>query len=629
MRRFFCNALLLLLASAVTEASSDTCSIVAEQAQIQDIIDWVRSEGGFFNDKLEVRRADPADPTSYYGIFATNTIQPKEALLRVSASSMIRAVKDEQQVSDEEHASELCDLTHVVLKELRSGEQSQYAPYVKYLLDQKRGQLPSSWTEPAKELMREINPADVHNMVDWIEMEFENTGCIRKGDAFEQQALALVVQRRWESIMVPVYDIISNAKDPKKINMDTTSVFGPKGLRTWATTLIEAGEELFTSYSNVWGTSEILRNFGFVEPYPRKFQMSQVLFEIDEAIGETGDTSQEIEWINLDGETPSYEAIESMKEESKRLQDLQHNGTLEDNRRMMPEKEWNAIFQYHQALANAVDVAIELATGDLHAADNHCDEDGNCGIRYEDLNEEIQSSDDYYFMTYQCETLAFGIDHFLTVGKSESHYQLMNYYHDPETKEMCFHIDGVHQQCTSYRPHYHEMGVHLPARYLPEGLKRVLWIGGGDAMLLHEFLKYPELELAVGLELDQKVTRGAFKYFGAQPHWDNEKVQWWYGDASKSLLMLPEDYFGSFDMVLVDLSDTVLSLSVTKEMDIIGALSLLLKPDGIFVMNELVRLFLVVANSLIRTRALTLFILFPAVLQESQRSVREHSSNSH
>ena len=26
-------------------------------------------------------------------------------------------------------------------------------------------------------------------------------------------------------------------------------------------------------------------------------------------------------------------------------------------------------------------------------------------------------------------------------------------------------------------------------------------------------------------------------------HWDNDKVQWWYGDAAKSLMMLPEDYF--------------------------------------------------------------------------------------
>jgi S-adenosylmethionine/arginine decarboxylase-like enzyme len=130
------------------------------------------------------------------------------------------------------------------------------------------------------------------------------------------------------------------------------------------------------------------------------------------------------------------------------------------------------------------------------------------------------------------------------------------------------------------------MFVHYVARYLDD-IKRVLWVGGGDSMLLHEIIKYPSLELAVGLELDQQVTRSSFKHFGTQPHWDNDKVQWWYGDAAKSLLMLPREYFGSFDLVLVDLSETVMSMSVTEGLDIFGALSLLLKPEGIIVKNEL------------------------------------------
>ena len=32
--------------------------------------------------------------------------------------------------------------------------------------------------------------------------------------------------------------------------------------------------------------------------------------------------------------------------------------------------------------------------------------------------------------------------------------------------------------------------------------------------------------------------------------------------------MLPKEYFGSFDMVLVDLSETVMSMTVTKDLDI-------------------------------------------------------------
>lgn len=124
----------------------------------------------------------------------------------------------------------------------------------------------------------------------------------------------------------------------------------------------------------------------------------------------------------------------------------------------------------------------------------------------------------------------------------QSPYQEIVFFINPENEDMCLELDNIVQICESYRPHYHEMVVHYTARFL-DNIKRVLWVGGGDSMLLHEVLKYPSLELVVGLELDQKVTRKSFKYLGTQPHYDNEKVQWWYGDASKTLLMLPKGEF--------------------------------------------------------------------------------------
>merc|ERR1719232_2495409 len=106
-------------------------------------------------------------------------------------------------------------------------------------------------------------------------------------------------------------------------------------------------------------------------------------------------------------------------------------------------------------------------------------------------------------------------------------------------------------------------------------------------MLLHESLKYPSVELVLGLELDQKVVRESLKHFHIQPHFDDPRVQWWFGDAAKSLALLPREWFGTFDLVMVDLSETAMSISVTDDLDIFGALSLLMKPDGIFVKNEL------------------------------------------
>jgi len=130
------------------------------------------------------------------------------------------------------------------------------------------------------------------------------------------------------------------------------------------------------------------------------------------------------------------------------------------------------------------------------------------------------------------------------------------------------------------------MVVHNTARYLENDVKRVVFVGGGDSMLLHNIIQYPTLEKVVGLEIDQFVTRASFLHFGTRPHFDNEKVEWWFGDATKSLLMLPREYFGSFDLVLVDLSETVASLSVTHHMNVMEALSLLLQPKGIMLKNE-------------------------------------------
>ena len=172
------------------------------------------------------------------------------------------------------------------------------------------------------------------------------------------------------------------------------------------------------------------------------------------------------------------------------------------------------------------------------------------------------------------------------VEKIKSPYQEMTFRVNPENKDTCFDLENVLQICDNYRPYYHELSVHNAARWLPNGIKRVLWVGGGDSMLLHEFLKYPSVELIVGLEIDQIVTRASFKHFGTQPHFDDDRVEWWFGDATKSLVMLPKEYFGSFDMVVVDLSETVTSLSVTDELNVMDALTLLIKPDGIFVKNE-------------------------------------------
>eukprot|EP00979_Chaetoceros_neogracilis_P018903 scaffold11423_cov677-Chaetoceros_neogracile.AAC.1 len=79
------------------------------------------------------------------------------------------------------------------------------------------------------------------------------------------------------------------------------------------------------------------------------------------------------------------------------------------------------------------------------------------------------------------------------------------------------------------------------------------------------------------MELDQIVVRGSFKHFKTEPHFDDDRVQWWFGDAAKSLRMLPDEFLGTFDLVVVDLLTYVTeSLKVTDELNILDFSMLLL-----------------------------------------------------
>jgi hypothetical protein len=269
---------LLLLASA-TAVYGDAASNSMD-AHVRDMVAWLRDQGGCFNEKLQIRRADPSDPTSYFGVFATESIPSMEPLIHVPSSPMIRSIYQAYSPDSwEGYYAVLCDLTRVLLKELKLGEKSHFAPYVKYLLGQERGQIPATWTEPAKELLREIEfpSADEVEWNKWIEMSFAHEDCIEPRNGFEQQALAMVVQRGWDSVLIPIYDMLNHANDVEKLNTDNNSVYSAEGLRVWASKTIEAGEELFITYDNCndcqgnpvyWGTTELLRDFGFVELYP-------------------------------------------------------------------------------------------------------------------------------------------------------------------------------------------------------------------------------------------------------------------------------------------------------------------------------------------------------------------------
>jgi spermidine synthase len=522
-----------------------------------------------------------------------------------------------------------CALVRLLASEMRLGDRSAYAPYVSYLNSLPRSKVPAAWSASGQRLLLEVlghakddeegdnddkEQAPVlppEDPLHGVKTDWHHRCGGSASSALEEAAYYMVKQRSWDDLMVPVFDMMSH-RNGRWTNTDNMPFLGvddddedkPEDerasitIKVFANRTIRKGEEIYTSYNmcqdcvgrleSLYGTAEILRDYGFVEDYPRRFDFEdengRISFDMDYRYDEVSGESKDEVVLNWIGDPPSFTAVQSLYESLDRLRKLNET-TLSDPALAVPSHELSMIQQYVDALIAAMTKAIATA----HGYDDTSLVSPPIMLRYPRL-EMMQPESWINTRPETCDWQeAFHYGRWNNIAKYTTPYQEMEFDVNPHmgsnNGDLCFDLDTVVQMCTSYRPQYHELFVHYPARFLPK-IERILFVGGGDSMLLHEALKYPTLEKVVGLELDQAVVRASFEHFGTQPHWDNEKVEWWFGDATKSLLVLPKEYFGSFDLVLVDLSETVMALSVTDGLDVMQALTLLVKHGGIMVQNE-------------------------------------------
>jgi hypothetical protein len=246
-------SLLLLLLSA--QASSSTTEQQQQQQHTLDyhaakMVEWLRQNDGYLNPKVEVRRADPSDPNSYFGVFAREDLDIHEEVMIVPDELFI-------QVGPEflgNYEEGLCELSSILVDELLLGEEeSKYGPFIGYLLDQHTGQLPATWSEPAKIMFRSLvitnyqfhtSELPPNQPVDWIKVNFYGD-CFDADNKLHEQALALTVQRGWDTKLIPIYDLVNHHNGD--VNTENTSIHSD-ALRVRTTRKIQKGEEIFASY---------------------------------------------------------------------------------------------------------------------------------------------------------------------------------------------------------------------------------------------------------------------------------------------------------------------------------------------------------------------------------------------
>jgi len=357
------------------------------------LISWLQESGGFFHPNLEMRRADPSNPNSRFGMFAKGPIDFKESMLEIPTSMIL----DSSGEDPEYDTAMVCGTIRNLIKQLKLKDDSKYAPYVNYLLDtQPPGQIPSSWSDAGQKLLHKILEGDGEEKSDYISLPPDsptqwksewNKGCNGADDPLELYAAFTLIQRSWDEILIPVFDLMSH-RNGDWTNIESNTLHEGQPASVYASRDIEEGEEIYTTYNHCedcgaryedYGTPEILREYGFVEQFPQSwiFHDIEVGFRINQVYDEDREEIEGeyviTEWIYYGGEKPDEDEIAQLQ--ARHDQVILVSGELLSERdENVPEHEWNTIVQYFEALELALDIAIEDAVSDHEVKD---DADGN------------------------------------------------------------------------------------------------------------------------------------------------------------------------------------------------------------------------------------------------------------
>ncbi len=478
----------------------------------------------------------------------------------------------------------------------KKGNESDFAPYLDYLQHSEEiASIPSRWSEGAKNLLKTIQgPALIPQGI--TELSFFEE-CIENEDhpLYDvenlglETAFAIALSRSWDEKFVPILDMFNHHPMP---NIVTKTVKGQNRASSMIVVSakhdIERGNELYTTYrqrsrDDTHSVSTLLMEFGFVEDYPQRWvlptpqrrshiEANEIPSEIEFDVWRVGSDDNNdfgIMWLLPDEPLANPIAVEHLKNELARIQEMDAS-VKETAGTLASESERDTILDYYKSLIIAYDTVIYAMEEAIELSPSFIEDEADNYMACSDFDALIEGTD--------------GWEHF---DETESSHQEIDFFYNEEKRDACLYLDDYLHACVSNRPHYHEVFVHYPAYFL-EKVERVLFIGGGDSMVLHEVLKYDDqLELVVGLELDQHVVRQTYSHIGTQPHFDNDKVEWYFGDAAEALNVLPTEYYGTFDLVVVDiLSEVAEALQVTDDVTIMEAAMLLMKPNGIIVKNE-------------------------------------------
>ncbi len=176
-----------------------------QEVLITDMINWLRANGAFINDKLQIRHINPDDPSSPRGLFALESLEQGETVCNIPWELIISP--SEKVAPQSERYKQLdCGTIDAVIEEICKSE-SDMTAYGKYLLSQPRGYTLGFWSKLGQDLFWEMTDDEKLPPV-WIEAIREDWEEECGGNAENSShlfAMMLVKARADYQYLVPFY----------------------------------------------------------------------------------------------------------------------------------------------------------------------------------------------------------------------------------------------------------------------------------------------------------------------------------------------------------------------------------------------------------------------------------------
>eukprot|EP00978_Attheya_sp_CCMP212_P038671 scaffold193915_cov36-Attheya_sp.AAC.1 len=345
----------------------------------QELMDWMRSHNAVLNPKQTVQLVD--DPTasssSPYGVFATSNIVKGEILISVPEHLI---VSGNIQTGDEFKLP--CETVALILKEMEKGDTSFYAPYMRYLQSIPEGELPEAWSDAGRKLLTDLMGGDndsnsLFNGQYWLN-KWNGQVCDGKNDPEGNRAALLVANRMEDGQMIPYLDFF-NHRNGHFTNADIAVNAETDAFMVVAKRNIRAGEQIYMSRNmcldcahweqNGYGTPELLRDHGFVEDLPQRWNFKLAGKRRVFDLLETPSGELEIEWVRS---VPPKKGTENQVSETLQYLDefaQKHSQNTGD----VPENEWNIIMKYHNALTKSHTALLKNVRNDNHIQEHEDD----------------------------------------------------------------------------------------------------------------------------------------------------------------------------------------------------------------------------------------------------------------